>query len=264
MDYALLVYLVAGLVRDHAGVPEISLNTVLADQVRWKLVEVMNEKIVCLLVCCLLLSGCQRGNLDLVYSTNTHPTAIRIDTTMVMEPEPAVTPVFIFQEDMPRPHKLIERGGTIWVEPTPEPTQRPTPTPKPEPKIHYVGSFSSKERKLFEQVVTAEAGPTWGRKGYFLLAQTTVNQWMDGSWGDTLGEVLRHDGNYSVYSNGRYLDVEVSRYAKEAVEAALSGNSGISRKILYYCTESQYKKRGFHYRQKWITTYQNVMFFGKK
>lgn len=225
----------------------------------------MNEKIVCLLGCCLLLSGCQQPDLAVVYPTTTHATAVRTDTSSTTERVPAVTSVFIFHEDMPGPHKFIERGGRVdLVEPTlaPKPTKIPTeePVPVSSPEL----PFAARERKLFEQVVSAEAGPTWGYKGCLLLAQTTVNQWQDGSWGKSLSAVLKHPGNYSVYANGRYLKVPISDNAVKAVEAALSGKSGISKKILYYCTESQYKKKGFHYRQKWIITYENVMFFGKK
>lgn len=93
------------------------------------------EKIIIMLAGCLLVSGCGRAGVPVAVTSNTYPVPVSPAVSSTTEKfseitEPAVTPVFIFQEDMPHPRKLIDRGGTVWTEPTP--TLEPTPTPKPE------------------------------------------------------------------------------------------------------------------------------------
>lgn len=175
------------------------------------------------------------------------------------------------------------------IEATPTPTTTPTPIPTTilteepigdlwipeETEPSYVISFTDKERTLFEQIVEAEAHPTWAYEGYFLIAQTVMNQLADGYWGNSLYDVLTYPANYAVYSNGRYKQVAVTDNAKAAVEEVLQGTKPISmyehgheklESILYFCTQAHLQRTpsGFHASQTEVMRYDNVVFFAKK
>ena len=161
--------------------------------------------------------------------------------------------------------------GIVPDEQLPARTEQTEPL-QTEPK--YVVSFTKGERILFEQIVAAEAHPAWGYDGYFLIAQTVMNQLADGRWGTSLRQVLTYKGNFTVYENGRYREVDITENAKAAVDDVLQGTMPISlynhgrerlQSILYFCTGSHLNNHpsGFHATQTEVLRYDNVVFFAK-
>jgi hypothetical protein len=155
-----------------------------------------------------------------------------------------------------------ETIGSLWM---------PAVTEPKEPAV----DCSDKERLLFEQIVAAEAHPTWDYDGYYLIAQTVMNQLADGYWGNTLTDVLTYKDNYSVYTSGRYLQVPVPDLAREAVNEVLQGTMPISlydygreqlESIRYFCTASHLRNNpdGFHATLDKVIKYGSVIFFTER
>jgi len=129
--------------------------------------------------------------------------------------------------------------------------------------------ISMADRMLFEQIVEAECYPTWDIDGYFLIAQTVMNQLDTGKYGNTVREVLTRDGNYSVYANGRYKKVAPSANAVRAVRYALDGlvpielNGVDVTEHTLFCTKKHLKNhpKGTHAKSDSVIEYENVVFF---
>ena len=166
--------------------------------------------------------------------------------------------------------KLPSRHITETFAPSPTPTPTPSPTPSPTRKV----SSKESEKELFIKIVAAEAGHNWDIEGYWLIAQTVVNQLHNGYWGNSLRDVLTYKGNYSVYASGWYNQQPDSKLdkARKAVEMVLAGQSpqnlhisvATAETILYFCTTSHLNSHpnGFHAtRCTKVTVYDNVTFF---
>lgn len=163
--------------------------------------------------------------------------------------------------------------------PSPIPTLIPSPTPtlipSPTPTLpQYIVKVTAAEKELFIKIVAAEAGSDWELEGYWLIAQTVINQLNNGYWGDTLQEVLTYKGNYSVYANDWYKKQPKAKLDKscKAVEMVLTGQSPkdlhisikTAKSILYFCTTAHLKNNpsGFHATKcTKVTVYDNVTFF---
>jgi hypothetical protein len=132
--------------------------------------------------------------------------------------------------------------------------------------------ISMADRMLFEQIVEAECYPTWDIDGYFLIAQTVMNQLDTGKYGNTIREVLTRNGNYSVYANGRYKKMKVSPNAIRAVRYALDGAVPIELNDVdvtlhtLFCTKKHLRKHpnGIHGRSIPVLKYENVIFFQER
>jgi hypothetical protein len=156
---------------------------------------------------------------------------------------------------------------TLAPTPTPTPTIMPTPSAAATPTPEVINS-SSYEHDLFVKIVAAEAGDTWDITGNWLIAKTVVNQLNNGYWGNSLTEVLTYKGNYSVYSNGWYLQQPSFKLekAEEAVDMVLAGKAPdevSADDMLYFCTTSHLNNNpnGFHAKRQRVTAYENVVFF---
>ena len=115
------------------------------------------------------------------------------------------------------------------------------------------------DQRLYAQIIEAEAHPSWSLDGYLLLAQTVRNQL--GKYGETYREVLTRDGNYSVYSNGRYKR-EPSDNALIAVNLVLRGSDKQNFGQMYFCTADHLARnpQGLHGRSEEVARYRNVVF----
>lgn len=133
---------------------------------------------------------------------------------------------------------------------------------------------SGSVKLLFAQVVAAEAHPRWDFEGYYVIARTIMNQLETGAYGNSIEDVIKYPGNYSVYSNGRYLKVDVDWRAEQAVDYVMSGKepdtlveAGITDvdKVLFFCTAEYLNSNPscFHSTQTRLFQYDNVVFFAK-
>ena len=132
--------------------------------------------------------------------------------------------------------------------------------------------ISMADRMLFEQIVEAECYRTWDIDGYFLIAQTVMNQLETGKYGDTIREVLTRKNNYSVYANGRYKKMKASADAIRAVRYVLDGavpvglNDVDVTEHTLFCTKGHLRKHtdGIHGRSIPVIEYENVIFFQER
>ena len=129
--------------------------------------------------------------------------------------------------------------------------------------------ISVEDRMLFEQIVEAECYPTWDIDGYFLVAQTVMNQLDTGKYGNTIREVLTRKNNYSVYANKRYKKMKASPNAIRAVRYVLDGAMPVTLNYMdvtehtLFCTARHLGKHpnGTHARSIPVAQYENVVFF---
>lgn len=132
----------------------------------------------------------------------------------------------------------------------------------------YIYDISEEEVLLFKQIMAAESFSFWRYDEVLSLATVVVNRYESDSFphNDSFYELLTTDLQFETYSNGRYLEAEITEECDKAVEAVLSGERNLNSDVMYFCTEEYYdvcSSKEFFKKDLDEPVYQvrNVLFF---
>ena len=132
----------------------------------------------------------------------------------------------------------------------------------------YVYNISDEDKLLFKRIISAESYGFWSYQDCLSLATVVTNRLDSESFphSDSIREILTTKNQFETYSNGRYLEVEITEAADEAVEAALKGNKNLNSDVMYFCTSEYYSvcsSKDFFKSNLGEPVYQvrNVLFF---
>lgn len=113
-----------------------------------------------------------------------------------------------------------------------------------QPPIQIESAETSRSPVLVDaellRVVQLEAGYKSGYDGSLAIASVIYNRLEAGRWGDTLHSVLSWPHQFSVYGNKE--DVNISPECLRACQDATEGIRSVPEDILYFRTESSYRK----------------------
>lgn len=131
----------------------------------------------------------------------------------------------------------------------------------------YMYYCSNEDRLLFEQIVSAETYGFWTADEDLYIASVVINRY-DSDLPyfnyNTIGEVLSDGNQFETFINGRYLEVEVTDAAREAVDRVLRGEVVLDSDVLFFCTEEYFnvcKKGDFFRTLEKKDKVRNVLFF---
>ncbi len=124
----------------------------------------------------------------------------------------------------------------------------------------YVVPASAEVVDMFVRFVAAESSPNWDYEGHLMIAQTIINRAMDGRWGDLEG-VMTSPGQYDVYTDGRYLTINVTDSQRQAALDALHGATAFERDVIYFCTDYAYSSSSWWASLDKRASYGNTLFF---
>lgn len=126
--------------------------------------------------------------------------------------------------------------------------------------------YSEEEILLLKQILAAESYSFWGYDDLLSLGTVIFNRIESEEYPNTLLEVLTQPIQFETYSNGRYMEVEITDACEEAVEALLAGERNLNKDVLFFCTEEYYNSSpedDFFRTLKHVYTCRNVYFFEK-
>lgn len=139
--------------------------------------------------------------------------------------------------------------------------------PPIEQPIEYIYTITEEEKLLFMQIMAAESYSFWTYDDILSLATVVINRYNSSDFPSTFEGILTQKNQFTTYSNGRYLEVEITDECRAAVEAALKGEVNIDSNIMWFCTEDYYnnicKNGDFFKSLTHVYTCRNVYFFQK-